>query len=198
MISPLERYSKPTPADAYETANRIRTEKQKACAPKELVWNVIAEDSNGGIGFVNALDYNWPVRAYIYRAYRETSKSEDFDSFAKQVQMAIQHEYWARSEYEIIVTEWPTSFTEEELDRMKGEIAEHKKQYPDSKYARAYPRFDKAEKIDVYDQIMMNWDAFINYLWDNRKLIKSFKEDFQDMYGRKDAYPKKPKSQNSY
>lgn len=27
-------------------------------------------------------------------------------------------------------------------------------------------------KVDVYSQIMLNWDRFIEYLWNNRRLIK--------------------------
>lgn len=27
-------------------------------------------------------------------------------------------------------------------------------------------------KIDVYDQIMINWDKFCNYVWENKSLIK--------------------------
>jgi len=28
-------------------------------------------------------------------------------------------------------------------------------------------------KIDVYEQVMNNWDVFIDYLWNNRKELKA-------------------------
>lgn len=27
-------------------------------------------------------------------------------------------------------------------------------------------------KIDIYDQIMMNWDKFVNYVWSNKEAVK--------------------------
>lgn len=49
--------------------------------------------------------------------------------------------FWAKSEYEIILWSWP------EWDKFKK------------------------EKIDVYSQLMLNWDKFVNYIWDNKKEI---------------------------
>jgi hypothetical protein len=31
------------------------------------------------------------------------------------------------------------------------------------------------EKIDVYDQVRLNWDVFIDWLWENRKELKKKK-----------------------
>lgn len=30
-----------------------------------------------------------------------------------------------------------------------------------------WDRFNK-KKIDIYDQLRMNWDKFVNYVWDNK------------------------------
>lgn len=49
--------------------------------------------------------------------------------------------FWAKSEYEIILGSWP------EWDKFKK------------------------EKIDVYSQLMLNWDKFVDYIWENRKEI---------------------------
>jgi hypothetical protein len=37
----------------------------------------------------------------------------------------------------------------------------------------------KGVKIDIYQQVMMNWDNFINYLWENKNLIKNFKPEYK-------------------
>ena len=50
--------------------------------------------------------------------------------------------YWAKCEWEVIVSDWPTS----------GKVE---------------------AKIDVYNQVMLNWDKFADYTWKNRKLIRS-------------------------
>lgn len=35
---------------------------------------------------------------------------------------------------------------------------------------------DNEIKVDVYSQVKMNWDRFIDYLWDNKKEISSLGE----------------------
>lgn len=43
--------------------------------------------------------------------------------------------FWSKCEWEIILSDFPPS------DRFKK------------------------KKVDVYEQVMLNWDKFINYLW---------------------------------
>ena len=31
------------------------------------------------------------------------------------------------------------------------------------------PNLDDAEKIDVYDQVRLNWDYFVDYVWGHSK-----------------------------
>ena len=49
--------------------------------------------------------------------------------------------FWSKCEYEIIVTCNP------EWDRFKK------------------------EKIDVYDQLQLNWNKFVDYIWENKNEI---------------------------
>lgn len=161
--------------DNYEKANQISNTTQKVTKPKELVWNVIAEDWNTGIGYVNVFNYNWPFRAYVYRAYRDYK--DDFDNFSKEVRSALMHEYWSRTEYEVVVTSWPCGINEQEVERLSKEVAKQKAEYPTGIHQRVYPKLERAVKIDIYDQVMMNWDLFINYLWENKKLISKFRKD---------------------
>ena len=70
---------------------------------------------------------------------------EDFSAFSEKVKNALMYFYWSKCEYEIILSGWP-------------------------------PKDDfKKKKIDVYEQVMLNWDLFIKYLWENKNLIKKVK-----------------------
>ena len=31
-----------------------------------------------------------------------------------------------------------------------------------------YVNYAGAKRVDVYDQIMLNWDAFVNYVWEHK------------------------------
>ena len=60
----------------------------------------------------------------------------DFDTFSKEVKSSLMYYYWSKAEWEIIISSWP-----------------ERKDF-------------KEEKIDVYDQVMLNWDSFIKYVWE--------------------------------
>lgn len=38
------------------------------------------------------------------------------------------------------------------------------------------PRGKPREKIDVYEQIVMNWDIFVDYIWNKKDLLCLFEE----------------------
>lgn len=68
--------------------------------------------------------------------------AEDKEAFAKQLRQDLMYYYWSKCEWEILLTSW--------LGR---------KNFHD-------------EKIDVFDQIYLNWDRFVDYVWENKKEFK--------------------------
>ncbi len=68
-----------------------------------------------------------------------TEHKSDRTAFEEDVRKALRYDYWSRCEWEIILSSWPPS------DRVKE------------------------EKIDVYDQVMLNWKVFIDYILNNIK-----------------------------
>lgn len=69
-------------------------------------------------------------------------RNDDFDGFSAFVYYRLQYYFWAKCEYEVIVGHFPGG-----------------------------ARF-KDRKVDIFDQILMNWDRFIEYVWENRGKIK--------------------------
>lgn len=137
---------------------------------KHLVWFVFAEDGPGNdIVPVNLFEYNWVFLQDLVRIKRKYGK--DFVKFADSVRSALMHEYWSRCEYETIITTWPSYVTKAEVARMAKEIEERERQWPGSSSGIVGVDLHAGVKIDVYTQVMLNWDSFIKYLWDNRRLI---------------------------
>ena len=60
---------------------------------------------------------------------------DDFDAFAEKVRGLLFYYFGSKCEYEVIVSAWPPS------DRVPE------------------------RKIDARDQVLMNWDVFIDYVW---------------------------------
>lgn len=65
------------------------------------------------------------------------------ENFAEEIRKSLQYFFWGKCEWEIILSAWISS-----------------KSVPDV-------------KIDVYEQVMLNFDIFIDYLWSHRKELKN-------------------------
>lgn len=68
-------------------------------------------------------------------------KYKTIEDFSKELKRICMYYFWSKCEYEIIITCWPK-----------------------------WDKF-KEEKIDVYSQLNLNWDKFVNYIWENKKEI---------------------------
>ncbi len=86
--------------------------------------------------------------------------------FAEVVNNIMSYYFWARSEYEVVLTSWPSYITSEELDRLNEESKKYQKEY-DKRPLRQSVNLTVEEKIDIYDQVKMNWNIFIDYVWEN-------------------------------
>jgi len=69
---------------------------------------------------------------------RKTYKKhkDDYNAFCEDVKVSLMYYFWNKCEWEIILSGWP------EYDGLEE------------------------EKIDVYQQVMMNKDIFMKYVWD--------------------------------
>lgn len=90
----------------------------------------------------------------------------DKRQFAEMAEQVLMYHYWSRSEWEIVLTDWPPHMKLEELAKLNEEVEKYKKDYNREPYSLTI-NLSTAEKIDVYDQIMMNWNIFIDYVWEN-------------------------------
>lgn len=70
------------------------------------------------------------------------SKLKNKEVFANQLKTELAYYFWGKAEWEIIISPWCGGNKERD-----------------------------AIKIDVFDQVMMNWDKFVDYVWENRKEI---------------------------
>jgi hypothetical protein len=73
--------------------------------------------------------------------------SDDEENFKDQIKRSLMYFFWSKCEWEIILSDWPPS-----------------KKFND-------------KKVSVYDQIMLNWDIFIDYIWNNRLELKQLEVD---------------------
>lgn len=112
--------------------------------------------------------YNVLNDGIVEEVLSRVDKMADKESFAEVVEQILMYHYWSRSEWEIVLTDWPPHISKEELSRLNAEQEAHFKEYGAYPYGHAVNP-TVSEKIDVYDQVMLNWNIFIDYAWENLK-----------------------------
>ena len=90
----------------------------------------------------NIVTYNVFKHFNFYQDVKEAIKQiENRQDFSERIRQIAKYYFWSKCEYEILVTSW------------------------------IMPDTFKDKKIDVYDQLELNWDRFIDYIWENKKEI---------------------------
>lgn len=120
-----------------------------------LSWNVYLEDFNRKEIVVYDI-FKGKYFEGIAKDIKERVSSKEL--FAEEFRLKLMHRFWSRSEYEVVITSWPPYVHQEEIERLANE---------DVKYYRTNVNLSVGRKIDIYDQIMLNWQQFIDYVWNN-------------------------------
>jgi hypothetical protein len=126
-----------------------------------MIWNVYEQESNSReIKVFNIFNHH-SFNESVKRLKRQKLPK---DEFAVQLKRELMYYFWSKCEYEVVVTTFPPYITEQELDRVNKEQVVHF-----NKYGR-YPKHlditpETAKKIDIYDQVCLNWDVFVDYVW---------------------------------
>ena len=97
-----------------------------------LEWKVYVSDFNEKeINEYNVFDH---MRFYEDCKKNARKNIHNYDEFCRQLRIDLAYYYWSKCEWEIVITDWPTS----------GECE---------------------TKVDVFDQVMLNWQVFCDYTW---------------------------------
>jgi hypothetical protein len=82
--------------------------------------------------------YNiFQYESFVKEIKNMKKKSSSKEEFEKMLDRELMYRFGSKCEWEIVLSDWPPS-----------------------------ERFKK-KKIDVYEQIHMNWEVFVDYVWNN-------------------------------
>lgn len=142
---------------------------------KELVWNVFLIDSNS-----NELEqFNVFNNTRFYTSLKDIKKyirknkidltnitTKEYSWINDSIRIAAQSAFWAKFEYECLISPVFSAIATKELERLK--------QMDISKISnnKICVNLINGSKIDIYNQLQLNWDCFVKYIIDNIKLIK--------------------------
>ena len=125
-----------------------------------LKWMVLCEENNKVV-WQNLFELSNSFNQDLKKIYKMTLTKERFEELIKVALLT----FWSRVEYEVLVTNFPCYVELKDVVDAYNEITSGKSRY------RTQINIP-SNKIDVYEQVVMNWDIFINYLWNNLVLIE--------------------------
>ena len=129
-----------------------------------MVWNVYREDFNHrAIVEYNIFDHS----GFAQDANKLLKADIPKDEFAEQLKRSLMYWFWCKSEHEVVISSWPVYINKEELNRINTEYEEYNNKWSHYPY-KINISPDVGEKVDIYDQVMMNWHQFIEYVWGNK------------------------------
>lgn len=110
-----------------------------------LEWNVYIGNFQNSADKYNIFNH-WRFFEDCQRNYKKNK--DDKDVFLKQLRRDLMYYFWSKTEWEVVITHWPPHRDDEE-------------------------RFNKESiKVDVFDQVRLNWDVFCDYVWSHKDEFK--------------------------
>ena len=100
---------------------------------------------------------------------KDLKKYADKEEFSERLQGHLFYYYGSKCEWEVVITSWVPHITISELNRLNEEREKTLKEYNREPYS-LYVNPDVGEKQDVYEQVMLNWDLFVDYVWSHKKV----------------------------
>ena len=130
----------------------------------KLKWNVFYHNiNNNKIEVINIFNH-WKFSEDVEKSLK---KIKDKNEFAEVLRKDLFYYFWCKSEYEVIISSFPTYITIEELDRLNKDRESFNKQYNgDPKVISTNLKIES--KIDIYTQVMNNFDIFLDYVWNSK------------------------------
>jgi len=106
-------------------------------------YNVFFEDFNGREITTINIFDHVGFLSGCKKAYKEFG--QDREKFLEQIRRELKYYFWSKAEYELVLTSLFDSY--------------HHPFQP--------------KKIDIFDQVTLNWPVFADYVWNNRKELSS-------------------------
>lgn len=72
----------------------------------------------------------------------EFADDSNKEEFTEKLKKCVMYYFWARCEYEVVISGWPPAHS------------------------------DVNKKVDIYEQLMLNWYTFVDYVWEHVKRIE--------------------------
>ena len=126
-----------------------------------MKWNVYRHNINSRkIEAYNIFDHY----SFCEEVQKHLSECTNKEEFSEKLRRSLGYYFGYKAEWEIVLTSWTPHIKMEELDRLNTEREKHIKDWNKEPYS-LYVEPDVWKKIDIYEQVMNNWEIFLDYVW---------------------------------
>lgn len=117
-----------------------------------LTWNVYRFNVNKNEIYIYNVFDNYRFYCDVMTTFRVY---KDKCEFSEELRKDVGYYYWCKAEHEVVVTSFPPCISKKEAKRIQKEDFN----------IRTCVNLDNAVKVDIYSQIRLNWDRFVDYVW---------------------------------
>ena len=134
----------------------------------KLKYYVYYHNFNGkSIKKINIFDHD----RFLEDVKKDLKKYDTKEEFAERLRGHLFYYYASKCEGEVVITSWVPHITMSELNRLNAERERLLKEYNHEPYS-LYVNLNVGEKVDIYSQIRLNWDVFVDYVWSHKRSKK--------------------------
>ncbi len=126
----------------------------------KMIWNVYREDYNQKIIIYNIFEhyhFNKDVKEIMNKKLQKIE-------FEKELRQICKYYFWGRTEYEMLISSCLPCVPKDKMNKMIDEWEQYHRKNGHFPY-NINVEIECAIKINIYNQIELNWDSFVEYVF---------------------------------
>lgn len=129
-----------------------------------LQWNVFREDFNSHEIEKFDIFKHGSFKNEVTKLKKKKLNREDF---AKELRSISMYYFWSKCEHEVVITSWPPYIDYKEFERISREYKAMEDSESEVPRYHRNVRLATGAKVDIYQQLELNWERFVDYVYTN-------------------------------
>lgn len=126
-----------------------------------MIWNVYRNNFNTKkIEVFNIFDHI----SFLESVKKILKQTQNKKEFSENIRKELLYYFWSKYEYEVIITSFPVYINQKELNKINSDNNSNS-----NNKTKISIEPDVGIKVDIYSQVMNNFDIFVDYIWNNKQ-----------------------------
>ena len=126
-----------------------------------MIWNVYRNNFNTKkIEVFNIFDHI----SFLESVKKILKQTQNKKEFSENIRKELLYYFWSKYEYEIIITSVSVYINQKELNKINSDNNSNS-----NNKTKINIEPDVGIKVDIYSQVMNNFDIFVDYIWNNKQ-----------------------------